>query len=77
MGDYRPEHLFTPRQSLDAYGQYQRLIGECDRVVQSLLGAFASTIDPAQHPLAVALASRRKVRGNAPVPGFDLRTELY
>jgi transposase len=77
VGDYRPEHLFTLRQSVDAYRQYQRLIGECDREVQSLLAAFASTRDPAQHPLPAAPASRRKTRGTSPVPGFDLRTELY
>ena len=29
VGDYRPEHLFTLRQSLDSYRHYQRLIGEC------------------------------------------------
>ena len=75
VGDYRPEHLFTLRQFLDACRQYQRLLGECDREVQRLLGAFASTIDPAQHPLPVAPASRRKVRGTPSTPGFDLRTE--
>ena len=77
VGDYRPEHLFTLRQSVDAYRQYQRLIGECDREVQNRLAAFASTLDPAQHPLPAAPASRRKTRGTSPVPGFDLRTELY
>jgi transposase len=77
VGDYRPEHLFTLRQSLDAYRQYQRLLGECDREVQRLLGTCASTIDPAQHPLPVAPASRRKGRGTPRTPGFDLRTELY
>ena len=77
VGDYRSEHLFTLRQSLDAYRQYQRLIGECDREVARLLGAFASTVDPAQHPLPAAPASRRKSRGIPAIPGFDLRLELY
>ena len=30
-GDYRPEHLFTLRQSLVSYRHYQQLIEECDR----------------------------------------------
>jgi transposase len=30
-GDYRPEHLFTLRQSLASYRHYQKLIEECDR----------------------------------------------
>jgi transposase len=75
VGDYRPEHLFTLRQSLDAYRQYQRLIGECDTQIQALLGAFASAIDPAAHPLPPARTTHRKPQGNA--PRFDLRTELY
>ena len=75
VGDYRPEHLFTLRQSLVAYRQYQRLIGECDVEVQALLGVFEATIDPAIHPLPAATTSHRKPQGNA--PRFDLRTELY
>ncbi len=76
VGDYRAEHLFTLRQSLDAYRQYQRLIGECDGEIQTRLGAFVSTIDPARHPLPPSKGSRRKTRGT-PHPSFDLRTELY
>jgi len=75
VGDYRSEHLFTLHQALDSYRHYQRLIAQCDLEIQRRLGAFASTIDPAQHPLPPAPASRRKTRGTA--PGFDLRTELY
>ena len=75
VGDYRPEHLFTLRQSLDAYRQYQRLIGECDREVQALLATFESAIDPAAAPLPPATTTHRKPQGNA--PRFDLRPELY
>jgi transposase len=75
VGDYRPEHLFTLRQSLDSYRHYQRLIEACDAQVQALLTAFASTIDPARHPIPRATTSHRKPHGNA--PRFDLRTELY
>jgi transposase len=74
VGDYRSEHLFTLRQSLDAYRHYQRLLGECDGEVQARLGAFASQVDPAVHPLPSPTRQRRKARGT---PGFDLRTELY
>lgn len=74
VGDYRSEHLFTLRQALDSYRHYQRLIGECDAEIERRLGAFASTIDAATHPLPPASGSRRKGRGT---PGFDLRPELY
>jgi len=75
VGDYRAEHLFTLRQSLDSYRHYRRLIDACDAEVQALLTAFASAIDPALHPLPRATTSHRKPQGNA--PRFDLRTELY
>jgi hypothetical protein len=32
-GDYRPEHLFTLKQSLDAFDHYQKQIGECDQQI--------------------------------------------
>lgn len=75
VGDYRPEHLFTLRQSLASYRHYQQLIGECDGQVQALLGDFASQIDPAVHPLPPSTSARRKPHGTA--PRFDLRAELY
>jgi transposase len=68
VGDYRPEHLFTLRQSLDCYRHYQRLIEACDREVQGLLGSFAAAGLPAP------------VRPSGPGAGralrFDLRAEL-
>ncbi|MEK7370541.1 MAG: IS110 family transposase [candidate division NC10 bacterium] len=75
VGDYRLEHLFTLRQSLDSYRHYQRLLGACDAEVQTLLGTFASQIDPAVHPLPPSTGARRKPHGTA--PRFDLRAELY
>ena len=65
VGDYRPEHLFTLRQSLASYRHYQRLIGECDAEVQALLGHFASAGEapPPRRPSPPALR-------------FDLRAEL-
>ena len=74
VGDYRPEHLFTLRQSLAAYRHAQGLIEECDREIQARLGTFASTVDPARSPLP-PVPARRKPHHKA--PRFDLRTELY
>jgi len=75
VGAYRPEHLFTLRQSLASYRHYQCLIAECDGEVETLLGTFASQIDPAAHPLPPAPATRRKPHRKT--PPFDLRAELY
>jgi transposase len=77
VGDYRSEHLFTLRQSLDAYRHTQRLIGECDGEVQARLGAFASQINPAVSPLPSTASARRQAPGHPTTPRFDLRAELY
>jgi len=37
VGDYRPEHLFTLRQSLAAYRSYQELIAECEKAIRQCL----------------------------------------
>jgi transposase len=37
MGDWRPEHLFTLRQGLDAYRYYQDLLAQCDREMEHQL----------------------------------------
>jgi len=40
VGDYRPEHLFTLKQSLSAYRNYQKLIADCDREIRRALEEF-------------------------------------
>jgi transposase len=75
VGDYRSEHLFVLRQSLEAYRQYQRWIADCDREIAKQLSHIESKIDPLQHPLVRSKENRRKPRGNE--ARFDLRTDLY
>ena len=73
VGDYRPEHVFTLRQSLDAYRYYQTLMVECDVEIERHLTAL-----PDARPgvgAAPASATRRKPRGNE--PNFDLRAHLH
>lgn len=74
VGDYRREHLFTLRQSRDAYRSYQQLIAACDVEIQGYLAVFESKVDPAAFPLAKP-KDRHKPRRNE--IRFDLRTELY
>jgi len=45
VGDYRPEHIFTLKQSLVSYRHYQQLIDECDQEVQQRLQAFVTKDD--------------------------------
>src|SRR5438445_3772552 len=42
VGDYRPEHIFTLKQSLTAYRYYQQLIADCDHEIQQRIEAFDS-----------------------------------
>ena len=34
VGNYRHEHLFTLKQSLEAYRSYQKMIDDCDREIR-------------------------------------------
>ena len=48
VGDYRPEQIFTLRQSVNAYRSYQVMIADCDREIQQWLQDFeAVTKSPA------------------------------
>ncbi len=40
VGDYRPEHIFTLKQSLNAYRYYQQMLADCDREVQQRIESF-------------------------------------
>lgn len=74
VGDYRPEHLFTLRQSLHAYRQCQDLIAACDREIEQYLAAFDSKADLQATPLPKP-KDRHKPRRNQ--MKFDLRGEMY
>lgn len=73
VGDYRVEHLFTLRQSLQAYRHYQGLIAECDQQVKALLSEFDSRIDLSERPLPPN--SKRPRKKDASVA--ELRIECY
>lgn len=46
VGDYRHEHLFTLRQSLEAYRSYQKMIDDCDREILQHLEDFQPPTTP-------------------------------
>jgi transposase len=47
VGDYRHEHLFTLRQSVDLYREYQRRIAACEEEMQRLMKGLETKADPA------------------------------
>jgi len=69
VGDYRPEHIFTLKQSLTAYRSYQQLIEECDQEVQQRLQAFDTKDDGSD---AADSSNSTKPAGS----DFDLRHHL-
>ena len=73
-GNYRPEHLFTLKQSLAAYQSYQRLLAECDQEIQRLTNSMSGKIDPGA-PSSSTPSSPQKRRKNQ--FHFDMRSELH
>lgn len=82
VGNWRPEHVFTLKQSRELYRSCQQRIVECDAEIEKLLGEFAPRVDPVEKPLPPdrkrnrSGAKRRKKTGNRET-GFDLRSEAY
>ena len=74
-GDYRPEHLFTLKQSLDGYRYYQKLIAELDGEIERLMQLLPSAPGGSQPLPSRTKHSAFQRQGND--PRFDLRRELY
>jgi transposase len=74
-GDYRGEHLFTLKQSLAAYRQYQKFMRACDLEIEQQLKEFDAKVDVKAEPLAPPKVRRKKLFSNE--PKFDLRSHLY
>jgi transposase len=72
-GNYRPEHLFTLKQSLAAYKNYQQLLAECDREIQRLTNNMPGKIDGGT--TAGPKPTRQKRRKNQ--FHFDIGSELH
>lgn len=77
VGDYRPEHLFTLKQSLNLYRQYQKEIAACESEIQLFLKPLQSKADPVEQPLPPAKDSVRKCKIMPPAKALSLREEGY
>ena len=63
-GDYRREHLFTLRQSLEAYRHYQTLLAACDREIEAYLQDLDSKIDVEHTRWVLSLTLTHHARTN-------------
>lgn len=68
-GDYRAEHLFTLRQSLESYRHYQKLIADCDRQIREQLEGLEGHSGDTEPP-----ESRKQMRQ---VSDEQLRKEYF
>ncbi|MCK5158402.1 MAG: IS110 family transposase [Candidatus Heimdallarchaeota archaeon] len=75
QGDYLPEHVFTLKQSLQAYRHYQQMMAECDQEIENHLNNIDSRIDVDKNPPPPPTSSPRRGQGNE--PNFDLRTHMF
>ena len=79
-GNWRPEHLFTLRQSRHSYQHYQDQIAACDAEIEKLVVRFTPRVDPDNRPLPPDRKQkqrRNKKKTGNPQTGFNLRTESY
>jgi len=74
IGDYRREHLFTLRQSLEAFRHYQKLISGCDTEIEQYLEAFESKVDP---PEGSTPTSREEQKPKGGESTFNLQSHLH
>jgi transposase len=87
VGNWRPEHLFTLKQSREIYRHYQEQIAACDAEIERLVARFPPRVDPETRPLPPdrKKKSRKRNRRNlelglhskAVQAVFDTRTEAY
>jgi hypothetical protein len=74
-GDYRPEHLFTLKQSLVGYRFYRKLIAEVDQELEAKMRELPSAEGaPAEIPPRTKACIYQKA-GNE--PAFDLKAEVF
>ena len=76
VGDYRQEHLFTLRQSVALYREYQKRIVDCEKEMQELMKSLGTKADLSV-PLPEAKDSVRKCQVMQPARAPALREEAY
>jgi transposase len=76
VGDYRREHLFTLRQSVALYREYQRQIAACEEEMQVWMKSLESKADPTA-TLPAAKDSVKKCKVMPPARAMALREEAY
>jgi len=75
-GDYRSEHIFTLKQALQSYRNYQLMIEDCDFEIEKHLKQFESRIDLTEsNDCPPEKQLKRKPKKNE--PNFDLKEHMH
>jgi hypothetical protein len=80
VGNWRPEHLFTLKQSRQMYRNYQEQIAACEEEIEKLVVRFEPRVNPDDRPLppdGKQKQRRSKKKTVNPKTGFDVRSESY
>lgn len=72
VGNYRDEHLFALKQSVELYDFYNAMLDECDQVICLYLSTLRTQADASERP---AQKKRKKCNSNA--LRFDASINLY
>lgn len=75
QGNWRGEHLFTLRQSLDTYRHFQKLISQTDAAMAQEVKQLTSYDPERSSPPKSGKRTPPRAQHNA--PQFDVRTEAY
>lgn len=75
-GDYREEHIFALKQSLESFRYYQRLVAEVDQEIEVRLKGLETAPAAQAEPPARTKKSRYQRQHHEPT-SFDMRSELY
>jgi len=72
-GDYRAEHVFALKQSLELFDAYQKHLQECDGEIEAYLRELEAKADPAEK----LKAARREKKKRRNQPSFQIREEAF
>ena len=74
-GNYREEHLFTLRQSLESYRFFHQQMQDCDEEIRQKLERYESKEEDEHNKPPTTLGPKQRKAGNA--PSFDLQGHMY
>lgn len=74
-GNYRAEHLFALKQSLELYDYFQEKIEACDHEIEKKMAEFTTHSGVTDVPIEQLNPNKKKI--NKGSPGFNLGAELH